>query len=117
MAHDIPPKPNLRIRISVTVPLQFTPRGSDGAAVLAPAVRASVDGALLVARGMVTTRAEVADCSAQLQVLGLQMIGGVWNDSDCVPPAETLRSFREGLRSWPPQLPPGVLPRQFRWWS
>jgi hypothetical protein len=89
----------------------------DGAAVLAPAVRASVDGALLVARGMVTTRAEVADCSAQLQVLGLQMIGGVWNDSDCVPPAETLRSFREGLLSWPPQLPPGVLPRQFRWWS
>jgi hypothetical protein len=89
----------------------------DGAAVLAPAVRASVDGALLVARGMVTTRAEVADCAAQLRVLGMQVLGGVWNDSDCAPPAETLRAFREGLRTWPPQLPPGVLPRQFRWWS
>jgi len=89
----------------------------DGAAVLAPAVRASVDGALLVARGMVTTRAEVADCAALLRTLGMRVLGGIWNDSDCPPPAETLRTIRAGLRTWPPQLPPGVFTRQFRWWS
>ena len=89
----------------------------DGAAVLAPAVRASVDGALLVARGMVTTRAEVADCAAQLRTLGMRVLGGIWNDFDCPPPAETLRTIRTGLRTWPPQLPPGVFTRQFRWWS
>lgn len=89
----------------------------DGAAVLAPAVRASVDGALLVARGMVTTRAEVADCAAQLRTLGMRVLGGIWNNSDCPPPAETLRTIRAGLRTWPPQLPPGVFTRQFRWWS
>ena len=89
----------------------------DGAAVLAPAIRASVDGALLVARGMVTTREEVADCASQLRTLGMPVLGGIWNDSDCPPPAETLRTIRAGLRTWPPQLPPGVFARSFRWRS
>lgn len=86
----------------------------EGAAALTPAVRASFDGALLVARGMVTTRAEVADCAEQLRILGMPMLGGVWNEIECPSPAEALHNIKAGLRTWPPQLPPGVIARQFR---
>lgn len=86
----------------------------EGAAVLTPAVRASFDGALLIARGMVTTRADLNECADRLRILDMPVLGGVWNAVDCPPPAETIRAFREGLRTWPPRLPPGVLARQFR---
>jgi chloramphenicol 3-O-phosphotransferase len=86
----------------------------EGAAVLTPAVRASFDGVLLIARGMVTTRAELAECADRLRTLDMPVLGGVWNAVDCPPPAEVVRAFREGLRTWPPQLPPGVFARQFR---
>lgn len=86
----------------------------EGAAVLTPAVRSSFDGALLVARGMGTTRAEVAECAEQLRILGMQLIGGVWNELECPTPAETFRAIKAGLREWPPQLPPGVITRQLR---
>lgn len=86
----------------------------EGAAALTPAVRASFDGALLVARGMVTTRAEVADCGDQLRILGMRLLGGVWNELECPSPAETLHSIKAGLRTWPPRFPPGVIARQFR---
>lgn len=87
---------------------------AEGAAVLFPAVRASFDGAVLIARGMVTTRTELAECAKQLRDLDVPVLGGVWNAVDCPAPGEMARAFREGLRKWPPQLPPGVLARQFR---
>ncbi len=86
----------------------------EGAAALTPSVRANFDGALLIARGMTTTRAQVAACADQLRVLGLPMLGGVWNELECPSPAETLRRIKAGLRTWPPQLPPGVITRQLR---
>ncbi|MFW2388172.1 MAG: hypothetical protein ACN4G0_07545, partial [Polyangiales bacterium] len=85
-----------------------------GAAVLTPAVRSSFDGALLIARGMGTNRAEVAECAEQLRILGMPMIGGVWNELECPTPAETFRTIKAGLRTWPPKFPPGVITRQFR---
>lgn len=86
----------------------------EGAAALTPAVRAWFHGALFVARGMVTTRAQVMDCADQLRILGIDVLGGVWNEIDCPPPAETVRSLKKGFLTWPPRLPPGVLARQFR---
>jgi len=86
----------------------------EGAAVLTPSIRASLDGALLVARGMVTTRAELRECADRLRVLGMPVLGGVWNDVACPPPRETVRAFADGLRSWPPRLPPGVFIRHLR---
>lgn len=86
----------------------------EGAAVLTPSIRASLDGALLLARGMVTTRAELRECADRLRVLGMPVLGGVWNDVACPPPMETARDFAKGLRTWPPQLPPGVFARHLR---
>lgn len=86
----------------------------EGAAVLTPVVRASFDGALLVARGMVTTRAQVAECASQLRTLDMPVLGGVWNSLECPGPAETIHAFKAGLRTWPPRLPPGVFARQIR---
>ena len=86
----------------------------EGAAVLFPAVRASFDGAVLIARGMVTTRKDVAECAKQLRDLDMPVLGAVWNAVECPSPAEVVRAFRQGLLRWPPQLPPGVLARQFR---
>ncbi|MEM7434226.1 MAG: hypothetical protein AAF436_03670 [Myxococcota bacterium] len=86
----------------------------DGAGTLAltPALRSAFDGALLVARGMETTRADAAYCAKQLGILGIPVLGGVWNSFDCPPPAEAARMFVAGLAKWPPRLPPGVLFRQ-----
>lgn len=86
----------------------------EGAAALTPSIRASLDGALLVARGMVTTRAELRECADRLRVLGMPVLGGVWNDVACPPPSETVRAFADGLRTWPPRLPPGVFVRYLR---
>lgn len=86
----------------------------EGPAALTPAVRAYLDGALLVARGMLTTRAEVADCADQLRNLGVPVLGGVWNEFDCPPVAEALHNVRAGLWSWPPRFPPRVSARHFR---
>jgi hypothetical protein len=86
----------------------------EGAAVLTPSIRASLDGALLLARGMVTTRAELRECADRLRVLGMPVLGGVWNDVACPPPMETARDFANGFRTWPPQLPPGVFARRLR---
>jgi hypothetical protein len=86
----------------------------EGAAALTPAIRATLDGALLVARGMVTTRAELRECAERLRVLGMPVLGGVWNDVACPPPMETVRAFADGFRTWPPRLPPGVFVRQIR---
>jgi len=86
----------------------------EGAAALTPAIRATLDGALLVARGMVTTRAELRECAERLRVLGMPVLGGVWNDVACPPPMETVRAFANGFRTWPPRLPPGVFVRQIR---
>jgi hypothetical protein len=85
-----------------------------GAGVLTPSVRASFDGALFVARGLVTTRAELAECGERLRVLGMPVLGGIWNSFECPPPAEAVRSVKEGLRTWPPRLPRGVFARQTR---
>lgn len=85
-----------------------------GAAALTPAMRAWFHGALLVVRGMVTTREQVRECAEQLRILGMDVLGGVWNERDCPPPAETLLALQEGLRTWPPRLPPGFFARQFR---
>ena len=87
---------------------------AEGAAALTPAVRASLDGALLVARGMVTTRDELRECADRLRVLGMPVLGGVWNEFGCLSPIETLRAFVGGLRTWPPKLPPGVFVREIR---
>jgi hypothetical protein len=84
----------------------------EGPAALTPSVRSSIDGALLVVRGMVTTRAQVADCADRLSALGVRVLGGVWNEFDCPPPAETLRIIKAGLWTWPPRFPPGVFTRQ-----
>ena len=89
-------------------------REGEGAAALTPAIRATLDGALLVARGMVTTRAELRECAERLRVLGMPVLGGVWNDVACPPPMETVRAFANGFRTWPPRLPPGVFVRQIR---
>lgn len=86
----------------------------EGGAVLSPAVRASLDGAVLIGRGMATTRNELAECAGQLRDLNIPVLGGVWNAVECQTPVEMARAFREGLRQWPPQLPPGVFARQFR---
>ena len=86
----------------------------EGAAALTPSIRASLDGALLVARGMSTTRAELRECADRLRVLGVPVLGGVWNDVACPPPTETALAFANGLRTWPPRLPPGVFVRRFR---
>ena len=86
----------------------------EGPAALTPEVRAYFDGALLVARGMVTTRAEVADCADRLRILGMRMLGGVWNEYYCPPVAEAVRGIKASLFSWPPRLPPGVSTRQIR---
>ena len=112
-------------RSSVRVPLEPMERGyfwvdgvslleGEGAAVLFPAVRASFDGAVLIARGMVTTRKELAACAAQLRDLDMPVLGGVWNAIESPTPAQMARAFRQGLLRWPPQLPPGALARQFR---
>lgn len=85
-----------------------------GPAALTPSVRASIDGALVVVRGMVTTRAEVEDCADRLRSLGVPVLGGVWNESDYPPVAEAVRSIGAGLWSWPPRLPPRMSARQFR---
>jgi len=79
----------------------------DGAGTLAltPALRASFDGALLVARGMVTTRAEAEYCAKQLGILGIPVLGGVWNTFDCPPPSEVIRGFFSGMWRWPRRLP------------
>lgn len=86
----------------------------EGAAALKPSIRASFDAVLLVARGMVTTRAQVADCADQLRTLGMHVLGGVWNEFECPPRAETLRIVKAGLRKWPPRFPPGVFNQQVR---
>ena len=85
---------------------------AEGAVALTPAVRASLDGALLVARGMLTTREELRECADRLRVLGVPVLGGVWNEFGCPSPVETVRAFVDGLRSWPPKLPPGVFVRE-----
>ncbi len=85
-----------------------------GAAALTPAVREHLDGALLIARGMVTTREQLRECAERLRVLGMPVLGGVWNDVACRPPLETLQAFVDGFRTWPPKLPPGVFVREAR---
>jgi len=75
----------------------------EGPAVLTPALRGSLDGAILVARGMVTTRAQVADCADRLRMLGVPLLGGIWNDLDCPPVAEVLRRITTGRWTWPPR--------------
>jgi hypothetical protein len=87
---------------------------AEGAASLTPSVRASLDGAFLVARGMLTTREELRECADRLRVLGLPVLGGIWNEFGCPSPMETLRGFADGLRRWPPKLPPGVFVREIR---
>jgi len=84
----------------------------EGPSALIPCVRAYFDGALIVVRGMVTTREQVADCADQLRILGVRVLGGVWNEFHCPPPAETLRAIKAGLWTWPPRFPPGVFTRQ-----
>jgi len=86
----------------------------EGPAELTPAVRAYFDGALFITRGMVTTRAEVADCADRLRILGMRMLGGVWNEYDCPPVAEAVRIVKAGLFSWPPRFPFGVSTPQIR---
>ncbi|MGB5285772.1 MAG: hypothetical protein WCB63_06180 [Polyangiales bacterium] len=85
-----------------------------GAAALTPSVRASFDGALLVARGMVTTREQVANCADELSIRGVRVLGGVWNEFDCPPPAQTLRMLKAGLWRWPPPFPRRAFTRQTR---
>ncbi len=85
-----------------------------GAAVLTPSVRSWFDGVVFIARGMVTTRAELTECAERLRNLEMPVLGGIWNSYDCPPPAEAVRAFKEGLRTWPPRFPPGVLARQIR---
>jgi Mrp family chromosome partitioning ATPase len=85
-----------------------------GAGVLRPSVRASFHGVLFVARGLVTTRAELAECGERLRTLEMPVLGGIWNSFECPPPAEAVRAFKEGLRTWPPRFPPGVFARQTR---
>ena len=86
----------------------------DGAGTLAltPTLRASLDGAFLIARGMVTTRAEASYCAKQLDILGIPVLGGVWNTFECPPPGQAIRVFFQGLWKWPPRLPPGSVSRQ-----
>lgn len=86
----------------------------EGPALLTPSVRAYFDGALLIARGMVTTRAQVADCADRLRNLGVRVLGGVLNEFHCPPPAEALRVIKAGLWTWPPRFPPGVFTLQIR---
>jgi len=85
-----------------------------GAGVLTPSVRAPFDGAFFIARGLVTTRAELGECGERLRALDMPVLGGIWNSFECPPPAEAVRALKEGLRRWPPRLPPGVFARQTR---
>lgn len=83
-----------------------------GAAALTPTVRASFDGALFIARGMVTTREEIANCAEELHIRGIPVLGGIWNEFDCPPPAETIRIMKAGLWTWPRPFSRGVVARQ-----
>lgn len=86
----------------------------EGACALYPSFRASLDGALFVARGMATTRAELAECSERLEVLGVRLLGGVWNEYDHPPAAEALSEIKNELWKRPLGFLPGFLGRQFR---
>ena len=79
-----------------------------GPLALTPAVRTYFDGVLLVARGMVTTRDEVAQCAEQLGSLGMKVFGAIWNEFDCPPIPEAVQRIKKGLWSWPPRFPAGV---------
>ena len=76
----------------------------EGASALTPGLRDWLDGALLVARGMVTTRREVADCADRLRMLGVPVLGGVWNDVDCPTVAEALRRAKRRFSIRRPRL-------------
>ena len=86
----------------------------EGASALTPSIRASLDGAIVVVRGMATTRDELADCAERLQVLGLPLLGGVWNERDHPPADEVLSDLKSALRKWPSRRRPGFLNRQTR---
>lgn len=85
-----------------------------GASMLTPSLRASIDGALLVVRGMATTRAEVTECAERLRVLEVPLIGGVWNERDHPPAPEALSKLRDDLRKWRRRMLPQFLSRQTR---
>ena len=86
----------------------------EGACVLTPSFRASIDGAVFVARGMATTRAEVAECAERLKVLGVPLLGGVWNERDHPPAAEALSSVKSEISKRAPRFLPAFLTRQIR---
>lgn len=86
----------------------------EGACALFPSFRASLDGALFVARGMATTRAELTECAERLEVLGVRLLGGVWNEQEHPPAAEALSAIKGDFRKRPLGFLPAFLSRQFR---
>jgi len=82
-----------------------------GPRLLTPSVRASLDGALLVARGMATTRREIEECGQRLRALGLDPLGGIWNECDHPPASEALRGLRSSISDWSRRFMPGSFMR------
>ncbi len=85
-----------------------------GPRLLTPSVRASLHGALLIARGMATTRREIEECGQRLRALGLNPLGGIWNECDHPPASEALRGLRSSVSGWSRRLVPGALVRTAR---
>lgn len=69
---------------------------NEGAAALSPSIRSSLDGAIIVARGMHTTRAQVRECAEALRGVGLPVLGGVWNELSSPSPRESLAGLMFG---------------------
>ena len=85
-----------------------------GPRLLTPSVRASLHGALLVARGMRTTRRDIEESGERLRALGLRPLGGIWNECDHPPAAEALRELRSSVSGWTRRLLPDALVRTVR---
>ncbi len=79
-----------------------------GPSALSPRVRGSIDAALFIARGMVTTRAEAAECADRLSKLDVPLLGGIWNEFDCAPVDKAVRKIWSNFFSWPPRFPHSI---------
>jgi hypothetical protein len=69
---------------------------NEGAAKLSPTIRSSLDGAIIVARGMHTTRAQLRECAEALRGVGIPLLGGVWNELSSPSPRESLAGLMFG---------------------
>jgi len=67
-----------------------------------PALWGAVDGAVIVALGHTTTRADLRTCQERLKALGVRPLGVVWNEHEHPPPDVLWQTILRRITQWWP---------------